>query len=137
MASVEVVREIDADPDAVRAAMADLEPFVAAGGFDETTVEGDTIHLANGVALLRIELTLEVVEDPEADLAYEHREGIFDEMVTRYVVEPHEGGSRVTATTEFALDAAFAGPLLDATVIKRQRTKELVGQLEYLEAATA
>ena len=42
------------------------------------------------------------------------------------------GETTVTATTEFAVDAGPLGSLLDATIIERQRRRELTGQLEYL-----
>ena len=80
-------------------------------------------------------LTLELVE-VDAALALQQREGHFDEMWTRYDVEPVDGGCFVTATTEFELGASVVGDLLDATVIRRQRRKELEAQLDYLGERT-
>jgi len=42
------------------------------------------------------------------------------------------GETTVTATTEFAVGAGPLGSLLDATIIERQRRRELLGQLDYL-----
>nr|WP_256335738.1 hypothetical protein [Halopenitus persicus] len=58
-------------------------------------------------------------------------------MTTSYTVTAADGGSEVTATTEFALDVAIVGDVLDATVIKRQRRRELEAQFDWLEAQTA
>ncbi|SDY75892.1 hypothetical protein SAMN05216564_10994 [Halopenitus persicus] len=65
------------------------------------------------------------------------QEGIFEAMTTSYTVTAADGGSEVTATTEFALDVAIVGDVLDATVIKRQRRRELEAQFDWLEAQTA
>jgi glycerol-3-phosphate cytidylyltransferase-like family protein len=99
-------------------------------------VNGDTISVANQVGFATIELTLEVVDEPDTDLTYEQREGIFEEMRTDYVVESHEGGTKLTARTEFALDVAVVGDVLDATIIKRQRRKELAAQFDWVEEVT-
>ncbi|WP_089812760.1 SRPBCC family protein [Halomicrobium zhouii] len=137
MQSVTVTREIERDPDEVRAAMADVGEFMRASGFDDVTVDGDTLTIANSVGLATIELVLDLFDDPEAVLAYEHREGIFDEMVTRYFLEETADGVEVSATTDFALQARLIGPLLDATVIKRQRRVELTNQFDWLESGPA
>ncbi len=134
METVSVSREIGAPPDAVREKMQDIGPFMRAAGFDEVVVEGDRIDLTNGVGIATIELGLELVDDPDAALAYRQREGIFAEMVTRYTVEPTDSGTAVTAETEFAIDVALVGKLMDATVIKRQRRKELEKQFDWLAA---
>jgi hypothetical protein len=129
--TVSLDRTIDTDPDAVLAEMEDLEAFMQGAGFDSVTVDGGRIHIENSVGIFSIELDLEVVE--RGDLAYEQRDGIFREMTTVYDLEAVEGRTRVTATTDFAVAAAFAGPVLDATVIKRQRKRELRSQFGYLE----
>ena len=142
-------REIDAPAAAVREALADRESFMRAGGFDEATVDGDRIHLANSVGLLTIELELEAVDEPEYDFVYRQVEGIFESMVTRFTIEgvaedegEDEGEDErpvtIVGTTEFALNASLVGPILDATIIKRQRRRELAGHFDYVEAtATA
>lgn len=58
-------------------------------------------------------------------------------METRYELAERDGGTGITATTTFAVDVALVGELLDATVIKRQRKKELTAQFDYLEAQVA
>ncbi|MFB6195292.1 MAG: SRPBCC family protein [Haloplanus sp.] len=140
METVTVTRTIAAAPSAVRDAITDLEPFMRAAGFDEVAVEGDLIHLTNRVGIAEIELTVERVDAPDAVLAYEQREGIFASMRTDYRVEEvdadGEQGTRIEATTDFELDVALVGDLLDATVIRRQRRKELDAQFDYLESVT-
>jgi hypothetical protein len=133
MKSITVSRTFDASPEPVREAMTDLEPFMAAAGFDEVSVDGERIAVANSVGIATIELTLELTDHPEADLAYEQREGIFEAMQTTYTVTETATGSEVTAATEFALDVAVIGEILDATVIKRQRRKELSAQFDWLD----
>jgi len=135
MNSVTVSRRIGAAPGAVRAAMNDVRAFMRAGGFDEVAVDGDRIELTNGVGIATIELTLAVVDAPDAGFAYEQREGIFESMRTTYAVEPRDGGAEVTATTEFAVDVALVADLMDATVIERQRRRELEAQFDWLESA--
>lgn len=134
MNEVTLSRTIDAPPETVSDAIDDVEPFVRASGFDEVGVDGETVRVANDVGVASLELTLELVDDPDAALAYEQREGIFEAMRTAYVVTPAAEGCEVTATTEFALDVALIGDLLDATVIQRQRRKELSAQFDWLEA---
>lgn len=133
MQTVSVSRTLDAGVEAVRAAIDDLGPFMQAGGFTEATVDGDEIHLRQELGLGQIELHLDIVDDADAALAYEQREGIFREMRTRYEVEAVDEGTRVTATTEFEL-GGVVGSVLDATVVKRKRRQELTAQFDYLEA---
>ena len=138
MQSVTVSRTIDAPRVAVQAAMDDTEAFMLAAGFDDVTVDGDEIHLRNRVGIATIELTLERVDESDATLAYEQREGIFESMRTVYRLDDAgEAGTRVEATTDFALDVALVGDLLDSTIIRRQRNKELEAQFDYLESAVA
>jgi len=135
MESVTLTRTFDASPDAVTEQFDDLETFMLAAGFDDVAVDGDRLHIENGVGIATIELTLRVVDDPDCELAYEQVEGIFEEMTTTYAVSAVAGGTEVTARTEFALDVALVGSIMDATVIERQRTKELEAQFEWLADA--
>ncbi|MCU4716967.1 SRPBCC family protein [Halapricum hydrolyticum] len=132
MESVTVTRTIEAPPEEIEDVLADLEPFMRASGFDEVDVEGDRLEISKALGLLRISLTLEVYEDDEAALAYEQTEGNFESMTTTYALSEQDGETEVTAETEFALDAP-GGSILDATVVQRQRRKELEAQLNYLE----
>ncbi|WP_136716483.1 SRPBCC family protein [Halorientalis salina] len=150
MESITLSRTLSAPPDAVRELIDDLEPFMRAAGFSTVEVseastdasgsrtesgdEGDRMTIGKGFAMASIELDLDLVDDPETVLAYEQHEGIFEEMWTGYYLEETDEGSELTVTTEFALDVAGVGAILDATVIKRQRTKELTGQFDYLES---
>jgi hypothetical protein len=133
MNSITLSRTIDASPERVREAIEELEPFMEASGFDDVTVDGRMIHVANHMGFATIELTLEIVDDPGAFLAYEQREGIFSEMRTTYEVQSTNGGTEIEAMTEFELDVAIVGNILDSTVIKRQRRRELTAQFEWLE----
>ncbi|WP_248897062.1 SRPBCC family protein [Haloplanus halobius] len=135
METVTVTRTIAAPESAVREAILDVEPFMRAAGFDEVDVDGDIIDLTNRVGLAEIELTVERVDDPDAVLAYEQHEGMFESMRTVYHLEDVDDGTRVEATTDFALDVSLVGELLDATVVSRQRRRELTAQLESLESA--
>ncbi|QKY20075.1 SRPBCC family protein [Halolamina sp. CBA1230] len=137
MNSVSVSREIAAPPDAIRERMQDVGAFMRAAGFDEVVVEGDRMELENGVGIATIELTLELVDEPGTALAYRQRDGIFEEMVTRYTLAETESGTEVTAETEYAIDVALVGKLLDSTVIERQRRRELEQQFDWLERELA
>lgn len=134
MKTVGVSREIAADTDALRDAIQDVGPFMRAAGFDGVAVDGDAVTITNHVGLLTIELDLRVVDDPDAVLAYEQVDGIFEAMETRYYLDPGPNTTTVRAETTFALDASFVGPLLDATIINRQRRKELNAQFDSLES---
>jgi len=137
MQTVTISRRVDAAPDRVRDLMDDLEGFMLAAGFTDVTVDGDEMHLENQVGLATVELGLRLVERDDAALAYEQSEGFFETMTTVYTLESVDGGTEVTASTDFALDLALVGAVLDATVIKRQRRKELEMQFDWLEAQVA
>ncbi|MFC6793360.1 hypothetical protein ACFQFH_02285 [Halobaculum halobium] len=51
--------------------MLDTEPFTNSAGFDEVSVDDRTIRVANSVGIAEINLVLEVVDDPDAVIAYE------------------------------------------------------------------
>ena len=132
MNTVTVSRIIDAPPDAVRESIGRIEPFVAASGVDEVTVEDGLVRVTNLVGIATIELTLELVEATDAALAYEQREGIFEEMRTTYRLARVDGGTEVTATTAFELGVPLLVDALDSTVIERQRRRELEAQFDWL-----
>ena len=134
MESITVSRTIDAPLAAVRDTVTDVEQFMLAAGFDDVVVDGDDIDIVNRVGIATIELSLERVDDADAALAYEQRDGIFASMRTVYRLDETESGTRIEATTEFALDVALVGEMLDATIIKRQRRRELDAQFDHLEA---
>lgn len=134
MAVVSVDRRVDAPVEAVRSLIEDVQPFMEAGRFDEVRLDGDTLHLTNIIGFARIELTLELIDDPGAALAYRQQDGIFEEMETRYSVEAADDGTLVRAVTEFTL-GGVTGSVLDNTIIRRQRRKEISNQFDYLERA--
>lgn len=136
METVSLSQTFEASPETIRALVTDVGPFIEACGFDTVSVAEPMVHIENSVGLLSVELDLELVDEPGAVLAYEQRDGIFETMTTRYELD---GGASttLTATTDFALDISVVGELLDATVIKRQRRKELSAQFDYLADATA
>lgn len=137
MESVSLQQTFETSPERVRALVTDVERFIQACGFDHVSVDGSAVRIENSVGLATIELDLELVDKPDAVLAYEQRDGIFEEMRTRYELERGDGTTTVTATTDFCLDVALVGMILDATVIKRQRRKELSAQFEYLSEQLA
>jgi len=132
MESATVTRTVEAPPDAVRDVLGELEPFMRASGFDEVDIDGDRIEISKALGLLRISLTLRVYEEDGAALAYEQTDGLFESMVTTYELSEQDGLTEVTAQTEFALDAP-GGSILDGTVVRRQRRKELAAQLDFVE----
>lgn len=132
METVSLEQTFETPPATVRALVSDVEPFIQASGFDTVSVAGSLVHIENSVGLASIELDLELVDEPGTVLAYEQRDGIFKEMRTRYELDAEDGATTLKATTEFALDVALVGLILDATVIKRQRRKELSAQFKYL-----
>jgi hypothetical protein len=133
VATVTVTRTLAAPPDAVRAAMADLEAFVAASGFDRVDAAADGVTVCHDVGPATLELVLGVDADADAALALDAREGPFERMRTEYRVAPANGGSTVEAHTEFELAAPLVGEVLDATVVRRRRRAELGSQLDWLE----
>ncbi|MFD1686235.1 SRPBCC family protein [Halobellus litoreus] len=136
MTSVSVSRVLDEDVEVVRERMHDVETFLRAAGFDEVRRDDSRVVITNEVGPATIELTLEPFDDPDAELAYRQREGIFEEMVTTYTVTSDQASTTVVAETEFSLDVALVGSVLDSTVIKRQRRRELNAQLAYLGSGT-
>jgi hypothetical protein len=136
MTSVSVSRVLDEGVKAVRERMHDVETFLRAAGFDEVRWDDSRVVITNEVGPATIELTLEPFDDPDAEFAYRQGEGIFEEMVTTYAVTGDQKSTTVVAETEFSLDVAFVGPVLDSTVIKRQRRRELNAQLAYLGSGT-
>ena len=132
METVSLSRRFDTDPETLRALITDVEPFMYGADFDTVDREGTTLTLENSVGLATIELEVELVDDPDAALAYEHRDGVFKEMTTRYELTGRGDHTELTATTDFEVDVALVGLILDATVIKRQRRRELTAQFEYL-----
>lgn len=133
MERVSLTRTVDADPETVTDLLTDVEPFMRAAGFDDVTVDGDTVVIKNHVGLFQIELVVELIET-DAVLSYEQRDGIFESMTTDYTVEAADGGTEVTATTEYtALDLPVLGTMIDATIVSRQRSKELNRQFDWLD----
>lgn len=132
MAKVDVEWYIDAPPQAVRDVVRDVESFMLAAGFDEVRVEEKQLHLEMVLGIARLELTSRFIEDHPAVLAYEQIDGIFESMTTHYDVQAENSGSLIRAVTEFQL-GGVVGSILDATIIKRQRTREFESQFEWLE----
>jgi hypothetical protein len=133
MATVSVRRELDVDGETVRERVHDVEAFMRAAGFDEVRRDGRRVGVSNSVGPVTIELELDLYDDPDAELAYRQRECIFESMNTTYAVTDAGDATVVAAQTGFSFDVAVVGSALDATVIKRQRRRELNAQLDYLE----
>lgn len=135
MASVSRSRVLAADPDAVaRVISDDVVAFERAAGYDEVHFDAGRLELEQSLGLANLSLTLQVVEDPDAVLALEQVDGHFDAMTTEYVVESVDEGAELSARTEFTL-GGVVGSVLDETIVRRQRGKELEAQLDYVEDA--
>jgi len=134
MESITLSRTFAAEPEAVQDLVQDVEPFMRAAGFDTVRVDGDELQIEKGFALASVSLDLRLLDESETVLAYEQRDGVFEEMWTGYYLEETDEGCELTVTTDFALDVAGVGAILDATVIKRQRTRELTAQFDYIES---
>jgi len=135
MEEVTVTRDLPAAPEAVLPLVEETESFMSAAGFDAVRVEGETIRIQNRVGLFDVELIAGIVADDDAVLAYEQEEGIFEDMHTAYHLEETDEGTTISATTTFeAVDLPIVGQVLDATVVKRQRSSELNAQFDWLEA---
>lgn len=135
MASVTRSRTVDAAPERVeRAITDDVEAFVAAADYDAVRIDGNRVELERTLGLATLSLTLQRVEDADAVLAFEQESGLFDEMTTRYDVEPAAGGTELSASTTFTL-GGVTGSVLDETVVRRQRTGELAAQFDYVADA--
>ena len=135
METVTYETTLEAPPEAVRAVIErDPARFTEAAGYDSVSKDGDTIRVARRMGLATIELTLRIEAVPDAVLALDQTEGIFDRMWTEYRVEAAPGGSRVVAETEFTLGNVL-GPVLDAALIADRRRSEFVSQFEYLADA--
>ena len=77
----------------------------------------------------------EIVEAEDTVLAYQQKEGIFEDMHTEYHLETTDEETTISATTAFeAVDLPIVGQVLDGTVVKRQRSSELNTQFDWLEA---
>ena len=138
MERISISRHFDADPQTVRAAIDETAAFMRGAGFDAVRYDDGDLYIGNRVGLFEIELELDVVPDDEAVLAYEQREGVFESMRTEYHVAAEDGGTTVTAMTDYEmLDLAVVGTLLDASVVRRQRRKELEAQFDWLAEQVA
>ncbi|MEF8774174.1 MAG: SRPBCC family protein [Halobacteriales archaeon] len=132
MATVTRSRTIDAAPERVeRAVTDDVEAFLAAADYDAVRVDGDRVELERTVGLATLSLTLRRVEDADAVLAFEQESGLFEAMTMRYRVEPADGKTELSASTEFTL-GGVTGSVLDDTVVRRQRASELAKQFDYV-----
>lgn len=133
MTLVTADREFAAPPATVRRAIEDHpEAFLGAGGFDHVSVGTDRIEFARELGLATLELAVTVDHDADVLLAFDAVEGIFEAMRTEYDVRAEDGGSRVTARTEFTLGGALARAF-DGTIVALQRRREFAAQFDYLE----
>lgn len=133
MTLVTADREFAAPPATVRRAIEERpEAFLAAGGFDHVSMGADRIEFARELGLATLELVVDIDHDADAVLAFDAVEGIFSEMRTEYDVHAEDGGSRITARTEFTLGGALARAF-DGTIVSLQRRREFASQFDYLE----
>lgn len=133
MASVSRSRLVDASPAVVeRAITENVAALMRAAGYDSVRFEGGRLELEGTLGLASLSLTLREVDDADATLAFEQVDGHFERMITEYDVEPSDGGTTVSARTEFALGGT-TGSVMDESLVRRQRGRELEAQLEYVE----
>ncbi|MFW5919536.1 MAG: SRPBCC family protein [Halanaeroarchaeum sp.] len=133
MASVSRSRFIDAPPEVVeRAITEDVAAVMRAANYDSVRFEAGRLELEQTLGLASLSLTLREIDDADATLAFEQVEGHFERMTTEYDVEPTGGGTTLSARTEFTL-GGITGDVLDETLVRRQRGRELEVQLEYVE----
>lgn len=133
MARVNASRVLDAPRSTVETMIRnDIVGFVEAGGFDEVRSEGDVLAMSRSLGLATLELEVRVDHEADAVLAFEAVDGLFEQMRTEYAVEEADGGSRITAWTDFTL-GGFLGDALDETLVSTQRKREFEDQFEYVE----
>lgn len=133
MAAISHSRFVPADPAAVEQAITDdVGAFVSAAGYDSVEVSGDSVDIERQLGLATLALSLRLVEDDEATLAFRQEDGMFEELTMEYLVEPDADGTQLSAQTEFTL-GGVTGSVLDETIVRRQRTKELEAQFDYVE----
>lgn len=110
----------------------DVVAFMQAAGYDSVQCEDGRLELEQTLGLANFSLTLRIADDSEAVLALEQVEGHFEAMTTTYDVESVNEGTELTARTEFTL-GGVVGSVLDETLIRRQRGRELETQFDYVE----
>lgn len=131
METVSVSRTFDSPPDAVREViLADVPAFIRASGFDSVLIDGEEITVSREIGIATFELTLEERESNHL-LAFDQTAGLFERMWTDYRLEATDTGSKLTATTEFTIGGVLA-PVLDGTMIHKQRTREFELQFDYV-----
>jgi len=123
METVTVGRTYDVGAETLSAAIADVETFYDAAGF-EVSREGTHLELVKRLAVARFELEVRLRDD-DAALSYEMVDGPFDAMETRYLVDGGDGESRLTIETTFDAPSSGFGTFINGALIKRQRKSEL------------
>lgn len=124
METATVERTYDVPPGELEAAVADVEGFYDAAGFDVDR-DGDRLELGKRLAVARFELDVRLLEGDDAALAYEQVDGPFAEMRTRYLVEPAGDESRLRIETSFEPPASGFGSFVNGALVERQRRTEL------------
>lgn len=132
METVTKRRSLAASPAAVRELITgDVPAFIRASGFDDVTVADGCYTVSRDIGMATFELTLAPI-DGDAVLEFKQIDGLFEEMWTAYRVDDTPEGCTLSAETEFTMGGVL-GPVLDATLIERQRTKEFELQFDYVE----
>ncbi|MFQ3295788.1 MAG: hypothetical protein ACI9PP_001473 [Halobacteriales archaeon] len=133
MANISRSRVLSADPGAVeRAITDDVAAFMRTAGYDSVQLEDGRLELEQTLGLANFSLTLRIVDDSDSVLALEQEAGHFEAMTTNYKVESVNGGTELSARTEFTL-GGVVGSVLDETLVRRQRGKELEAQFDFVE----
>lgn len=135
MANISRSRVLSADPGTVeRAITDDVAAFMRTAGYDSVQLEAGRLELEQTLGLANFSLTLRIVDDSDSVLALEQEAGHFEAMTTNYEVESVNGGTELSARTEFTL-GGVVGSVLDETLVRRQRGKELEAQFDFVEDA--
>lgn len=124
METVSVTRTFDAEPDRIRSVFNDVTTYFDAAGF-EVERDDNRLELTKHVAVMQIELNVQLCDDQTAALAYEQIAGPFEAMTARYVVDQEPTGSSLTIETSFDPPSTGFGTFLNGAAVNRQRQAEL------------
>lgn len=136
MRTVRTVSGFDASVLGLRGVLANVELLLDAAGF-ETRRDGVQLRLSGWSAVDGRTLTIEIVRDDEAVLAYRHVAGPFEAMHTRYLVDRRGGRARLGIETAFEPPSDGPGSLVGEEAIDRRHHRELDAVGSLLDAASS
>jgi hypothetical protein len=136
MRTVRTVSGFDASVPGLRGVLANVELFLDAAGF-ETRRDGVHLEVSGWSAVGGRTLTIEIVRDDEAVLAYRHVAGPLETMRTRYLVDKTGGRARLGIETAFEPPSDAPGALVDERAIERRHHRELDAIGSLLDTASS